>query len=93
MTVQGWSQIVVYAVVLLALAYPLGVWMAHVYSRARGVVDAAVRRVGGGQLSMTCVSWSRWYWPSSKNGAIPYAAGQIPVSKPRQSEGSSLTLT
>ena len=38
MTVQGWSQIVVYAVVLLALAYPLGVWMAHVYSRARGDV-------------------------------------------------------
>jgi K+-transporting ATPase ATPase A chain len=30
---QGWAQIVVYAVVLVALSYPLGIWMARVYTR------------------------------------------------------------
>ena len=30
---QGWAQIAVYAVVLVALSYPLGVWMARVYTR------------------------------------------------------------
>ncbi len=32
MSGQGVSQIVVYAIVLVALAYPLGLWMARVYS-------------------------------------------------------------
>jgi len=31
--VQGWAQIVVYAAVLVALSYPLGIWMARVYTR------------------------------------------------------------
>ena len=30
---QGWAQIVVYAAVLVALSYPLGIWMARVYTR------------------------------------------------------------
>ena len=30
---QGWTQIVVYAAILLVLAYPLGIWMARVYTR------------------------------------------------------------
>ncbi|MBV8081046.1 MAG: potassium-transporting ATPase subunit KdpA, partial [Actinobacteria bacterium] len=38
MSAQGISQIVVYAVVLVALAYPLGLWMARVYTRERGDV-------------------------------------------------------
>ena len=32
---QGWAQIVFYAVVLVVLSYPLGIWMAHVYTRER----------------------------------------------------------
>jgi K+-transporting ATPase ATPase A chain len=32
---QGIAQIAVYAVILVALGYPLGVWMARVYSRER----------------------------------------------------------
>ena len=32
MSGQGWAQIVVYAAVLIALAYPLGLFMARVYS-------------------------------------------------------------
>jgi K+-transporting ATPase ATPase A chain len=39
--VQGWAQIVFYAVVLVALSYPLGIWMARVYTRERG--DAVER--------------------------------------------------
>src|SRR5262245_7458302 len=35
---QGLSQVVVYAVVLIALGYPLGLWMARVYTRERGDV-------------------------------------------------------
>src|SRR3984893_16204738 len=35
MSGQSWSQILVYAVVLLALAYPLGLWMARVYGTFR----------------------------------------------------------
>ncbi len=35
---QGWAQIVFYAVVLVSLSYPLGSWMAHVYTRERGDV-------------------------------------------------------
>src|SRR5579863_6057375 len=35
MSGQGWAQILVYAVVLVALAYPLGWWMARVYGTFR----------------------------------------------------------
>ncbi len=35
MTGQGISQIVVYSLVLVALAYPLGIWMARVYTHAQ----------------------------------------------------------
>jgi potassium-transporting ATPase potassium-binding subunit len=35
---QGTAQILVFAVVLVALSYPLGIWMAHVYTRERGDV-------------------------------------------------------
>ncbi len=38
---QGWGQIAFYAVVLVALSYPLGIWMARVYTRERG--DAVER--------------------------------------------------
>jgi K+-transporting ATPase ATPase A chain len=38
---QGTGQILVYAVVLIALSYPLGIWMARVYTRERG--DAVER--------------------------------------------------
>jgi potassium-transporting ATPase potassium-binding subunit len=32
---QGWAQIVFYAAVLVGLSYPLGIWMARVYTRER----------------------------------------------------------
>jgi len=35
MTVQGWGQIILYMVVLVALGYPLGMYMARVYSGER----------------------------------------------------------
>lgn len=45
---QGTAQIVVYAVILIALSYPLGIWMAHVYTRERGdVVERAFLRLLG----------------------------------------------
>jgi K+-transporting ATPase ATPase A chain len=31
--VQGWAQILFYAAVLVVLSYPLGIWMARVYTR------------------------------------------------------------
>jgi K+-transporting ATPase ATPase A chain len=45
---QGAAQIVVYGVVLLTLSYPLGLWMARVYTRERGdVVERAFLRLLG----------------------------------------------
>ena len=45
---QGIGQILVYAAVLLALSYPLGIWMAHVYTRERGdVVERGFLRLLG----------------------------------------------
>ncbi len=49
---QGWAQIVFYAVVLIALSYPLGIWMARVYTRERGdVVERGFLRLLGSDAS------------------------------------------
>ena len=49
---QGWAQIVVYSVVLIALSYPLGIWMARVYTRERGdVVERGFLRLLGSDAS------------------------------------------
>jgi K+-transporting ATPase ATPase A chain len=49
---QGISQIVVYAAVLIVLGYPLGLWMARVYSRDRdGVVERGFFRLLGRKSS------------------------------------------
>jgi K+-transporting ATPase ATPase A chain len=49
---QGISQIVFYAAVLIALGYPLGIWMARVYDREReGVVERGFYRVLGRKSS------------------------------------------
>ena len=45
---QGTAQILVYAAVLVALSYPLGIWMAHVYTRERGdVIERGFLRLLG----------------------------------------------
>jgi potassium-transporting ATPase potassium-binding subunit len=45
---QGIGQILFYAVVLIALSYPLGIWMARVYTRERGdVVERGFLRLLG----------------------------------------------
>ena len=47
---QGIGQILFYAVVLIALSYPLGIWMARVYTRERGdVVERGFFRVCSGR--------------------------------------------
>jgi len=43
MTANGWLQIAVYFVVLLAITKPLGVFMARVFSRERTFLDPVVR--------------------------------------------------
>ncbi|HEY7420546.1 MAG TPA: potassium-transporting ATPase subunit KdpA [Gaiellaceae bacterium] len=49
---QGIGQILVYGAVLLGLSYPLGIWMAHVYTRERGdVVERAFLRLLGKDAS------------------------------------------
>ncbi len=45
---QGWAQIAVYAVILVLLSYPLGIWMARVYTREKGdVVERGFLRLLG----------------------------------------------
>jgi potassium-transporting ATPase potassium-binding subunit len=45
---QGIGQILVYVAILLGLSYPLGIWMAHVYTRERGdVVERGFLRLLG----------------------------------------------
>jgi K+-transporting ATPase ATPase A chain len=52
MSGQGISQIVVYAAALIVLGYPLGLWMARVYSRDRdGVVERGFFRLLGRKSS------------------------------------------
>src|ERR1700756_4952486 len=49
---QGIGQILVYAVVLIALSYPLGIWMARVYTREQGdVVERGFLRLLGSDAS------------------------------------------
>jgi potassium-transporting ATPase potassium-binding subunit len=51
-SVQGIAQIVFYAAVLIALGYPLGIWMARVYGREReGVVERSFYRLLGRKSS------------------------------------------
>jgi K+-transporting ATPase ATPase A chain len=46
--VQGWAQILFYAAVLVGLSYPLGLWMARVYTRERSdPVERAFLRLLG----------------------------------------------
>jgi potassium-transporting ATPase potassium-binding subunit len=45
MTAQGTAQIVVYVVVLTALAYPLGIYMSRVYEGRYGFVNGRLGRV------------------------------------------------
>ncbi len=48
MSAQGIGQIVFYAAVLIALGYPLGIWMSRVYLREReGVVERGFYRLLG----------------------------------------------
>src|SRR5690348_620143 len=48
MTTLGWGQIVVYAVVLVLASYPVGIWMARVYTRQRSdVVERGFLRLLG----------------------------------------------
>jgi potassium-transporting ATPase potassium-binding subunit len=52
MSGQGVSQIVFYAAALIALGYPLGLWMARVYTRDRdGAVERGFYRVLGRKSS------------------------------------------
>jgi K+-transporting ATPase ATPase A chain len=45
---QGVGQILVYAAVLVALSYPLGIWMARVYTRERGdIIERGFLRLLG----------------------------------------------
>ncbi len=45
---QGWGQILFYAAVLVVLSYPLGIWMARVYTRERSdVVERGFLRLLG----------------------------------------------
>ena len=50
---QGWVQIVVYSAILVALSYPLGLWMARVYTResADPVERGFLRLLGHDALS------------------------------------------
>ena len=45
MTANGWLQIIVYLVVILAITKPIGVFMARVFSRERTFLDPVLRPV------------------------------------------------
>jgi potassium-transporting ATPase potassium-binding subunit len=62
MSPQGISQIVVYSIALIVLGYPLGLWMARVYTRERddvverGFIRLLGRGAGGEQ------DWKKYGW-------------------------------
>jgi potassium-transporting ATPase potassium-binding subunit len=50
---QGTAQILVYAVVLIALSYPLGIWMARVYTREKSdIVERGFLRLLGNDATI-----------------------------------------
>ena len=54
MTALGWGQIALYAVVLILLSYPLGIWMARVYTRERAdIVERGFLRLLGRDATTT----------------------------------------
>jgi len=57
---QGIGQILVYAAVLIALSYPLGIWMARVYTREKGdIVERGFLRLLGRDAS-TDQDWKQY---------------------------------
>ena len=45
MTLNGWLQILLFFVVILAITKPLGVFMAHVFNREKTFLDPLLRPV------------------------------------------------
>ena len=43
MTVNGWLQIVVFLLLVLAVTKPLGIYMAHVFERKKTFMDPLLR--------------------------------------------------
>ena len=57
---QGTAQILVYAAVLIALSYPLGIWMARVYTREQGdVIERGFLRLLGRDAA-TDQNWKQY---------------------------------
>ena len=57
---QGTAQILVYAAVLIALSYPLGIWMARVYTREHGdVIERGFLRLLGRDAA-TDQNWKQY---------------------------------
>jgi K+-transporting ATPase ATPase A chain len=57
---QGTAQILVFAAVLVALSYPLGIWMARVYTREKSdVIERGFLRLLGRDAT-TDQSWQRY---------------------------------
>jgi len=62
MTGQGIGQVLLYCVLLVALAYPLGLWMARVYSVPRlrlGRLENGFLRLVGGRREQTWKSYAK----------------------------------
>src|SRR5581483_12127027 len=62
MSGQGIGQILVYCAVLVALAYPLGLWMARVYGASRlpfAAVEGGFLRLVGGRREQDWKSYAR----------------------------------
>ena len=50
MTANGWFQIIVFLVLVLAITKPLGVFMARVFSRERTFLDPVAAAAGAAAL-------------------------------------------
>ena len=63
MTLNGWLQILLFFVVILALTRPLGVFMAHVFNREKTFLDFLLRPVERVIYKLTRVNEEReMYW-------------------------------
>jgi K+-transporting ATPase ATPase A chain len=62
MSGQGIGQVLLYCALLVALAYPLGLWMAHVYSASRlrlGALENGFLRLVGGRREQTWKGYAK----------------------------------
>ncbi len=107
MTANGWLQIALYFVILLALAKPLGAWMARVYeNRSFGRIERLIYRLTGvrpeeemdwkvyalSMLLFSVVGWLFLYGLQRLQGSLPWNPQSLGAVTPDSSFNTAVSF-